>query len=78
MADDLVVIRTFASPLEADYALALLRAAGLSSLLLTQESVLESGTPGSDMIALAVHSRDADRAEEALTGNPAEPPGPAA
>ena len=71
MSESLVVIRTFGNLLDADDAQVELLTAGIHSLLFTDEASSRevSSSPG-DGIALAVHQRDVDLAEAALTAKP--------
>lgn len=72
MSDDLVVIRTFASSALAELALSRLLAEGVQGMLLTQAALPTPGSTGAELsIGLAVHSRDANRAEQVLAPPPA-------
>lgn len=74
MSEDLIVIRTFASGLEADAVQAALQAAGIQSLLLTGAgggaTPFPPQLPPPQGIGLAVHRRDVERAEAALSSPP--------
>jgi hypothetical protein len=68
MSENLVVIRTFGSLLQADEAQIELLNAGIYSLLLSDDSFLRTSSAGViDPVALAVHQRDADVADAVLT-----------
>lgn len=71
MSESLVVIRTFGNLLDADDAQVELLTAGIHSLLFTDEaSSLDVKTTPARGISLAVHHRDVDLAEAALTAKP--------
>jgi hypothetical protein len=71
MSESLVVIRTFGNLVDADDAQVELLTAGIYSLLFTDESTtLHPTNPPGHGIALAVHERDVDLAESALTAKP--------
>ena len=71
MSETLVVIRTFGNLLDADEAQVELLTAGIYSLLFTDEAgSLDAASPPGHGIALAVHQRDVDLAEAALTAKP--------
>jgi hypothetical protein len=74
MSEDLVVIRTYADEFAADAAQAELHAAGIHSLLFSEQSAA-AGTslPGGSGIGLAVHQRDVKLAEAVLLTTPSNP-----
>jgi hypothetical protein len=68
MSESLVVIRTFGNLLDADEAQIELLMAGVYSLLYSDDSsVIHPSTPPGQGIALAVHQRDVELAEVALS-----------
>jgi hypothetical protein len=71
MSDSLVVIRTFGTLLDADDAQIELLMAGIYSLLYWDDSaVIHPGAAPGQGIALAVHQRDVELAEAALSARP--------
>ena len=71
MSESLVVIRTFGNLLDADDAQVELLTAGIYSLLFTDGAGSPGVAPALGLeIALAVHQRDVDLAEAALTARP--------
>jgi hypothetical protein len=71
MSENLVIIRTFGNHLDADEAQVELLRAGIHCLLFSDESMtLHPNTAPGDGIALAVHQRDVNLADAALTVKP--------
>jgi hypothetical protein len=70
MSESLVVIRTFGTVLEADEAQVELLAAGVYSLLYSEEGGAQPARRPDPAVVLAVHKRDAQIAEAVLTPRP--------